>query len=327
MKTPRDLRRLGAFLLAPLVLSAALLAGCGGGTSQVDPFSPSRLIVMGDESSVIESNGRKYAMNDERNAVVANRCLDQPTITQMVATLYGFVFEQCNPTGAVPKAFIHARVGARVGDPATGLAAQIAGVSALGPADMVTVMIGTNDIIELYESVRAGTITRDQAIDLAKARGKTAAAQISAVLATGARALVMTVPDVGQSPYATTASAADPNARSLLHDLSYDYNGTLRTSIKPDDGRYWGLVLADDAVAAVVASPSSYLAAPANTTIAACTSAKITDCVITSDAATTTLVTGAKTDNYLWAGDRYLGPVAHFRIGQLAQSRATNNPL
>lgn len=327
MKSLRDLRRLGAFVLAPLALSAALLAGCGGGTSQVEPFRPSRLIVLGDESNVIESNGRKYAMNDERNTVVASRCLDQPTIVQMVATLYGFAFEQCNPTGAVPKAFIHARVDAKVGDPATGLAAQIAGVSGLGPADLVTVMIGTNDVIELYESVRAGSISASQALDLARSRGKAAAEQISAVLATGARALVMTVPDVGQSPYATTASTADAGARSLLHDLSYEYNGTLRTSVRPDDGRYWALVLADDAVAAVVSNPSSYLTAPANTTIAACTSARITDCVITSDPATTTLVTGAKTDNYLWAGDRYLGPVAHYRIGLLAQTRATDNPL
>ena len=331
----RDLRRLGATLLAPVALSAALLSACGGGTSQVEPFIPERLIVLGDESSVIEADGRKYAMNDERNAVVAARCLDLPTIAQMVASQYGFVFEQCNPTGAVPKAFIAAVKGAQVGDPGTGLLFQMARVqvltgTALGEKDLVTVMIGTNDIIDLYQSVQAGRLTSAEAVDQAKSRGKLAAAQISALLATGAKALVMTVPDLSQSPYATAAAKLDPNARTLLHDLSYDYNGSLRTSITPNDGRYFGLVLADDAVAAAVSSPSSYLAAPANVTDAACTtptSALITNCVITNDPATTTLVTGATADNYLWAGDRYLGPVAQNRVGQLAQSRAINNPL
>lgn len=40
----RDLRRLAVFVCAPLALSATLLAACGGGTSQVEAFRPSRLI-------------------------------------------------------------------------------------------------------------------------------------------------------------------------------------------------------------------------------------------------------------------------------------------
>jgi outer membrane lipase/esterase len=330
MKLFRDLRRLGAILLAPVALSAALLSACGGGTSQVDPFNPQRLIVLGDESSVIDGDGRKYAMNDERNANVLARCLDLPTIAQMVASQYGFVFEQCNPTGAVPRAFIFAEVDAKVG----GLAGQIVKAKAfgLGPTDLVTVMIGTNDIIDLYESVQAGRLTSAEAVDQAKNRGRLAAAQISDLLATGAKALVMTVPDLSQSPYATAAARRDPNARALLNSISYDYNGTLRTSITPNDGRYFGLVLADDAVTVAYNSPTDYLSSPANVTEAACsapfdTGSGITRCAITNNAATTTLVPGANTGNYLWAGDRYLGPVAQDRIGQQARTRAINNPF
>jgi hypothetical protein len=44
----RDLRRLGATLLAPVMLSTALLVACGGGTQQVQSFVPARLIVFGD---------------------------------------------------------------------------------------------------------------------------------------------------------------------------------------------------------------------------------------------------------------------------------------
>ena len=41
------------------VAAAALLAGCGGGsTQQIDPFSPTRVIAFGDESAAILQSGK-----------------------------------------------------------------------------------------------------------------------------------------------------------------------------------------------------------------------------------------------------------------------------
>ena len=49
--------RNGRVLLLALAVSAAL-AGCGGGTEQIEPFKPERMITFGDESSVITAEGK-----------------------------------------------------------------------------------------------------------------------------------------------------------------------------------------------------------------------------------------------------------------------------
>ena len=330
MTSFRDLRRLGARLLAPTVVCAAVLTGCGGSTSQVTAFAPERLIVLGDETSVIVNDGSndgfRYTLNDRRSTT-AGKCLASPTIVQAVANQYGFAFAECNPRALTPKAFNFAMVGATVEDPRSGLDAQRTAVAKLGPTDLVTVMIGGNDIIALYERVRAGTLTDGDALEEAKRLGRSAAATVSGVLATGARALVMTVPNVSLTPYALNAGKTDASAISLLDRLSYDYNGSLRTSILPNDGRNFGLVLADDIVAVMHQKPSAYLESPYNVTTAACTKAHVRDCVLTTDPTTTTLVAGVTMLNHLWASDRHIGPAAHSRIGQQALARAVNNPL
>ena len=73
-------------------------------------------------------------------------------------------------------------------------------------------------------------------------------------LATGARAIVITIPDMGLSPYAGNANKTNPGASALLSRLTTDFNGFLRTRINATayDGRNYGLVLADDIVAAIV---------------------------------------------------------------------------
>lgn len=339
MTSSRDLRRLGVRWLAPAVvsavLSAVLLTACGGNTSQVSAFRPDRVIAFGDENSVIDDdrggigshdgNGFKYTINDRSTS--GSDCRASPIIAQSVASHYGFVFAECNPTALTPKAFIRAIAGAQVEDPLTGLAAQRAAVANLGPTDLVTVMIGGNDIIALYERVRAGTMTGGEAINEAKRRGNVAADQIAAMLAAGARALVMTVPDISLSPYASNAAKTDSNAISLLYKLSFDYNGSLRTRIRPDDGRYWGLVLGDDAVTAMHKTPRNFLGLPPNVVDAACTTVDPRDCVLASAPAISTLVAGATLSNYLWASDRHIGLAAHLRIGQQAVARAINNPF
>ncbi len=328
----RDLRRFGVRVLAPVAAAAALLVACGGGTSQVSAFTPARLLVLGDENSLIVNDGSndgfKYTVNDRRGTI-AGKCLLLPTFAQRLAAQYGFVFEQCNPAAATPKAFIHAIAQAKVDDATTGLAKQITSVTALGATDLVLVMIGGNDVIDLYERVKSGQLTAAAASTEAQRRGGVAAAQINAMLAKGARALVVTVPNLGLSPYAIAAQQSDASAATLLAALSAEYNAVMRTQIDSAayDGRNYGLILADDIVAAMVKFPSTYLGAPHNATVAACTSAVVTDCVVTDVSTSTTLVSGASSTSHLWADDRHLGPAAHDLIAQQVVSRAVNNPF
>ncbi len=325
-----DLRRLGVRVLAPVALTAALLAACGGGTSQVEPFKPTRVIALGDENSVIVDDGAhdgfKYTINDRRGTVLG-KCAAVPIFAQALASLYGFAYAQCNPSAVEPKAFMHARVGATIDDPAIGLAAQIAGVADLGKFDMVSLMIGGNDVIALFEQVRDGALTADAAIAEARLRGKRAAAMVSAMLAREAKVIVVTNPDLGLSPYAAAQAVAYPGAAALLSTLGFELNGNLRTNVEPNDGRHWGLVLADDIVAAMHKVPTAFLVSPSDPVHAACTTPSALACQITDDATTSTLVTGAGLNSHLWADDRHIGPDAHGRIGQQMQSRAINNPF
>ena len=334
-----DLRRVGGRIFSPLLLAAALLAACGGGTQQVAAFRPARLIVLGDENSMIEDfidadgkhDGLKYTINN-RSAASSTKCLALPTFVQSVAAAYGFVFAQCNPDAVSPKAFILAQRLATAGDPVTGLAQQIAAQPDLGATDLVTVMIGGNDMIELYERTRGGLNPAD-AVAAAQQRGSQVAAQVNAILGTGARALVITLPDLGLSPYAVNANKTDAGASALLSGLTYQFNAYLRTRIdaKSFDGRNYGLVLADDIVAAMAKVPASFLTSPSVATVSACGIADdlTGDAVATAVLGCTTanLVDGAGTSSHLWASDRHLGPSAHARIGAQAQSRAFSNPF
>jgi outer membrane lipase/esterase len=330
----RTLNRCGVRVLAPLLAAAALLTACGGGTSQVQAFVPARLLVVGDETNLLVDDGTadgfKYGINDRRGTTTG-KCLLSPTIAQSVASYYGMVFAACNPNAATPKAFMHARLGAKVDDATTGLKTQLDGIADLGDTDMLIVMIGANDMIDLYERKVAGEFTAATATAEAIRRGRVAAAQINRLLGTGARALVITIPDMGKSPYGVAANKTDAGAAALMTTLSSEYNAALRLGIDATDfdGRNYGLVLADDVMAAIDRFPTSYLTEPSNITEAACPTVTADKCVLTDDVATTTLVAAANkaTNSYLWASDRHMAFAAHSQIGAQAVSRAANNPF
>ncbi|HEX5634124.1 MAG TPA: hypothetical protein VFX50_12885, partial [Gemmatimonadales bacterium] len=134
---------------AAAVVAIGLLASCGGGTTQEVSFRPERVIALGDEASVLTSEGTKYSVN-ALDASDALACADHPLWTQIVASSYGFVFETCNPggTGTV-KAFTRATPGARVDDLAAQVDAQIA-AGGFTSRDLVTVLVGANDVLALY---------------------------------------------------------------------------------------------------------------------------------------------------------------------------------
>src|SRR6478752_5140568 len=100
------MRHLGADLRRALggvaVVAAALVAAsCGGSGEPTTRFHASRVIALGDESSMLvdagDHNGRKFSVNatvsDVDQTVV---CTANPLWVQSVAVLYGLVFPECN---------------------------------------------------------------------------------------------------------------------------------------------------------------------------------------------------------------------------------------
>lgn len=306
-----------------LALSAlAALAACGGGTEPVEAFVAQRVVVLGDETSTLTAEGRKYSVNALTDGAV--NCVLEPIWAQAVANLYGHVFAECNPDAvAETRAVMVAAPGAKVAD----LTAQIDGVLAAlvpGEATLATLMIGANDVWELYDrfDLDPSLATADLLVE-ARQRGAQIAVQLKRLADAGVPVVLSTVYDLGKTPYALAEKAAhaDTDRAQLLYQLTFELNAGMRVELaeqKINDGRYIGLVLADEMVQAMVKFPSSF--GLTNVTEAVCTVA-LPDC--TAD----TLVEGGSSVAWLWADDRHMAYGGHRRLGSLAVARARDNPF
>ena len=303
-------------------LSVALLVSCGGG-EPIDRFVPTRLIAIGDETSVINSDGSKHTVNAVVTGTTALDCKANPVWVQSLATAYGLQFAGCpNTVGAVATAQMFAAAGAKVAD----VAAQVTAVGAFAEKDLVPVLAGANDIFEQYallDSTVAGVVQSEAVITARlEGLGEALAAQVNRIADAGGKVLISTVPDLGLTPFALAEDALLPGRAALLTRLTKRFNAKLRIKIT-NDGRRIGLLLSDELVQAVVRNPGgsgfTNVIAPAcdvlvATVVTACTTA--------------TLVAGAVPPaNYLWANDRLLGPNGHRLLGNLALTRAANNPF
>jgi outer membrane lipase/esterase len=289
------------------------LTSCGGGTSQSDPFVPQRLLVFGDDTSTINSNGSKYSVN----GVDANNALDcsaEPIWVQQLATSYGFAFAECNPTFIEPKAFMRAGVGALVDDVAAQVEAQVA-AGGFRDKDLATVLAGSNDVLALYAQYPARST--DSLLEEARARGKRLAQVVNRLVGLGVKVVVSDLPDMGLSPFALAQRALDPNGfdRALfLSDLGTAFSEQLGVNVILD-GRFVGLVQAQLRFQFLGRSQGTY-----NISDAACK-------VVLPTCTTATLVDGATASTYLWADDTRLSTAGHSQLASLAIDRARRNPF
>ncbi len=314
------LRRLRAALAGVALL--ALMVACGGGTSQFESFQPGRLLAFGDESSALNSTGRKYSVNgisatDTTGTVID--CAILPNWVQSLAQIYGFVFAECNPNRVdAPQAKMLAVAGAKVAD----LQAQIDQQTANGgfrSDDLATVLLGANDVIELYQQF-PGREEADITAELAQ-RGKALALQVNRLVELGSKVIVSTVPDMGVTPYAVKQrnDFTDTDRAALLTRLTQAFNEQLGVNILID-GRFIGLVQGDLQIQAMVRSPGSF--GLANVTEAACQiTAVLPDCTVN------TLVDGAAAGSWLWADELRLGFPGQSRLAAAAIDRARRNPF
>lgn len=314
------LRVLCSGAAAAAVAAALLLGGCGGGSTAQQAFKPERVIAFGDEASLLRSDGRKFAVN-ALNTDDSIDCATNPIWVQAVATAYEYVFAECNPAAStLVKGLMRAADGAKADDVKSQIDAQIALAGSAGgvkAGDLVTVMAGVNDVLEQY-ALYPGKSEADITTEL-RARGERLAAQVNRMVNLGAKVIIATMPDVGVTPFALAEKAAktDTDRAALLARLTAAFNARVRVNIL-NDGRFVGLVLADEMVQAMAISPLSF--ALGNATDAACTAA-LPDCT------TKTLKEGAGAGTYLWADSTRMAHGGQVRLGLIATQRALNNPF
>ncbi len=320
------------WLLAAALTGSGLLASCGGG-GQITPFVPTRVLAFGDDLSALEADGRKYSINAFRQVTAADGtvtedpttldCLRNPLWVQTVAAGYGLVYDRCLGTATTATGQVLARNGQKVAD----LAAQIAAVqgNALGEFDLALVMIGMNDILELYSLYP--TTGRDALLAEARVRGAALGAQINQLALRGPAVVVLTVPDIGLSPFAQgqNTSTGDPTRSALISQLIEAFNNRMSVELI-NDGRLIGLVYADIELQNLVTFAPGFglvnVVTPACTTpLPDCTTATLVPANATTGAAAATGTT------WLWADELRLSPFAQSRLGLLAESRARNNPF
>ena len=327
MRHPRcDLRRA---LGGVAVVAAALAASCGGG-EPTTRFHASRVIALGDESSMLvdsgDHNARKYSVNatasDIDQTIV---CTANPLWIQSIATFYGLVFPECNSvvTTISPVSRIRAQFGAQAAD----LAAQIDAQQSESPfqsGDMVMVMVGMYDVIAAYQQYPA--LSEPELIGIVEAAGAETGRQVNHLTDLGAKVLLATIFDMGFTPFgaAERAAHADTDRAALLSRLTFRYNASMRGTIV-NDGRKIGLILMDEYVTSVgtIAGFGGFT----NGTTGVCDLTKSTFVPPSSlDCTAQTFISGG-TSTFFWADTLHLSATGQSVLGTLALNRAQNNPF
>lgn len=320
--TRSAVRRAVAVLVCGAAVSA-LLAGCGGG-DPVQAYVPTRIMALGDETSVITSTGRKYTVNALQTDNVNVDCAANAIWVQSIATSFGLVFPQCNPNAvASPRSRILATPGAKVADLKAQLDAQLAS-DGLSSSDMVTVLVGMHDVLEQYRQYP--TVSAAQATAAVEAAGDALAVQVNRIAATGAKVVLAKVLDLGQTPYGLAQQAAftDVDRSAYLTNLVARFNARLRVGIL-NDGRKIGLVQSDERIQTIVRFPSSF--GFVNVTQAACLSTVTAPNCTTATLGTDTAGTAASGSTWLWADALNLSAGGQSRLGEIGESVARNNPF
>ena len=312
-------RRALAAILAALTAALATVA-CGGSTSQLEPFIAQRVFAVGDEASVLTSDGRNYSVNGLNTDGTAIDCAARPIWVQVIASYYGLTLAQCNRStpAAEPRAFTLATVGARVADAQSQVDAQVA-AGGFRDKDLTLFFIGINDVLELYAQYPAQS--EEALLAEAGRRGERAAAQVNRLVDLGSKVIVVNLPDMGLSPYARAEAAAHAGTgvdrAALITRLTRAFNERLGVRIRID-GRFVGLAQFDLRTQQAAIAPGAY--GFSDVSRASCT-------VALPDCTTATIATGIDANTALWADATRLGLRGQGSLTELVLQRAQLNPF
>jgi phospholipase/lecithinase/hemolysin len=245
---------------------------------------------------------------------------------QILAASYSLGFKNQCPTDATG-ANTYAAVGAKVADV---LAQFDAHRSELDSTTLVTVWVGQNDVLEMLAAYKTTPSNLEAYKTELKARGERLGQAINGLLATGARVLLVSVPDLSKAPGASGYT-------TVANELSQAFNsGLIGLNGVTNDGTRIGLVKAYDLIKDIVENPTNY--GSINVTAAMCdasalkkpdgsASTSLLDCVYDASGLGSSTISGATLDTHLWASDYILSPLGQAKIGALAYTRLANNPF
>jgi lysophospholipase L1-like esterase len=329
-------------------VTALALVACGGGT-RVEDYHPERIIAFGDEYSAFAPPvasppasqasvaARKYGVNYEIAAsgtnVAYTDCRSNALWIQQVAAAFNLVFDACKGAATTATGVTYAQPAASSGAIQPQIATfQATAAKGFNDKDLVTIMVGQNDVLELYNQFPA--TGADALLEQARQRAKTVALQANAVATSGPAVLVMRIPNVDLSPFGQAQSA---DGRSLLRKLTEAFNVSLQLNLI-NDGHLIGLVYGDAEINNMHDFAAAY--GLGNVTAAWCAQAfgtggaLVTDatplqnCTLsTPSAAASAAGAASSSGSFLYAGALMLGPTAQSRLGNLAADRALNNPF
>jgi outer membrane lipase/esterase len=265
---------------------------------------------------VVPVNGKKHTVNDFTNGQLD--CTKNIVWVQRLANGLGVPMQNCAGTSTKAPSISRAVAGARVADVQAQIDAHTAS-DTFGAKDLFTVFVGLHDILAEFATLTASN--EATLVANLQARGKVLGGLVNRIALAGSPVLVVTVPDVGLTPFARKQEAIAAGRRAVLQRLTSAFNIAMRLEII-NDGRLIGLVDAFDLTKALAQNPSFF--ALTNITDAACSTP-------TPDCTTATLATvggsPAAYTNYLWADDFQFTPAVHERLGLSAEGRARNNPF
>jgi len=300
-------------------LSLTVLGACGGGGSPIQAFAPTRIIAFGDEMSAITTQGQKYGINGINSATNLVDCTLDPNWVQSLAASFLLSFPQCDAIhSVVPLGIMYATNGAKVAD-AVQQVNQHFSLNYFTSKDLVTMLVGMNDIIELYNAFPGQSQTA--LIAQAKTRGTQLGDLVNRIAQAGGKVIVSTIPDMGTTPFALTErlNKVDIDRAAFLSSLSDAFNTAMRVELI-NDGSLIGLVLLDQTTQSMARYPSIY----------GMTNATDQACLVTVtpiNCTTNTLANGATPTTYMWATNLLLSPGAQTQLANQAISRAKNNPF
>ncbi len=299
--------------------SAALLSACGSSTvdSQV---TPARFIAFGDGFADVGQSGSKYTVNDGsvNNWVVQMAGVYNKSITPSASG--GLGYARANVRVVAKPDLVGSSTSLTVKEQIDAFLAS----NALANDDIVVVNAGASDIVAEMKALNAGSITQDQFTANVKQAGQDLATQVRRLVTAGGKHVVVVGPyNLGNSPWAIAL-----DQRSVLTEATTAFNQAMLVAIN-DLGANVLYIDATYYYNLVVGTPAGY--SMTNVVNVVCTSVDAgvgigvgANEVNSSLCTTSTILSGATYDAYLYADKLYLTPNANRLFGSYAYDKLRN---